>query len=778
MTSAHGPSGKIFDNPAFLPFLPMLYIAWADGDLDRQELERFQATATDGDLLSAASKQQILTWLNAEQPPSSADLLSLLRHIRQISNTLPPCERKSLVTFGMSLVEAEEAAISTYWEDSANLRALAELETSLGFDTHEALFEILGSQDPQPLPMKSLAHEPTATFDVDAMRQYLDGRYSATMQQVRSQLQAPIFRFYPEETKESQRKRVMQWLKILADQGIGRKAYPEVFQGPADLGDFIATFETMAYFDLSLVVKMGVQFGLFGGAIYFLGTDEQRQQWLHDVASCQLLGCFAMSELGHGSNVRDLGTEAVFDAESDAWIIHTPREDARKEWIGGAAQDAQLAVVFAQLKTRGECHGVHAFAVPIRDQEGNPMPGIRIADCGHKMGLNGVDNGILWFDHVRIPRNHLLSRFASVDRQGQYTSPIASSGRRFFTMLGTLVGGRVSVGAAGVSVSKSALTIAIRYGAKRRQFGPENQPEQAILDYPSHQRRLIPRLAETYALNFAIRHLMDCYTGTIPTDSQTVEALAAAIKATSTWHNNATVQECRECCGGQGFLSINRLPALKADSDVFATFEGDNVVLMLLVAKSVLTQFRRQLADNQFFGTLRFYSKKILEEFFPPSFNVNGLTKTEIRHPETHATFFQKRQEILTWSLVRRLRKRIKSGMSTFDAFKECQNHALSLAKAYAEKIIHHAFWQAVQRTEDPQLKEQLLLLCQLYGLSKWEADLAWFQAHSRSRDSQGKKIPKHVTELCSAIRPQAVHLVQAFGIPENCLAAPIAFET
>src|SRR3546814_9701907 len=136
-----------------------------------------------------------------------------------------------------------------------------------------------------------------------------------------------------------------------------------------------------------------------------------------------------------------------------------------------------MAVVFAQLEIDGKSEGVHAFVVPIRI-DGEPAPGVRIEDSGLKMGLNGVDNGRLWFDGVRIPRTSLLNRFADVTPEGVYESPIESPGRRFFTMLGTLVLGRVCIGAAGNSAAKMALTIAIKYADRRRQFeSADGEPE-------------------------------------------------------------------------------------------------------------------------------------------------------------------------------------------------------------------------------------------------------------------------------------------------------------
>ena len=183
-----------------------------------------------------------------------------------------------------------------------------------------------------------------------------------------------------------------------------------------------------------------------------------------------LPGCFAMTETGHGSDVQSLRTTATYDAATQEFVITTPDDSARKDYIGNAGRHGQMAAVFAQLETNGEGHGVHAFLVPIRDASGNLAPGVRIEDDGLKAGLNGVDNARIAFDEVRVPRDALLDRYGSVAEDGTYSSPIDSVNKRFFTMLGALVQGRISISGAAVSASKKALTIAVRYGETRRQF--------------------------------------------------------------------------------------------------------------------------------------------------------------------------------------------------------------------------------------------------------------------------------------------------------------------
>jgi len=321
----------------------------------------------------------------------------------------------------------------------------------------------------------------------------------------------------------------------------------------------------------------------------------------------ELLGCFAMTETGHGSNVRGLETTAHYDPSTESLIINTPHENASKEYIGNAL-DSTMAAVFCQLIVDGNNHGVHCVLVQTKDADGNILPGIRIKDCGYKMGLNGVDNGMFWFDNVKVPKANLLNRFGDIDAQGKYVSAIRNPSKRFFTMLGALITGRVSVGLAGVSASKTALSIAIKYGLKRRQFAPkEDMQETLLLDYPSHQQRLFPLLAKTYAYHFALQDLAEEMVNT-PHDGdfRKIETKAAGLKSIATWHTTATIQECREACGGKGYLDENRLSSLKADTDIFTTFEGDNTVLMQLVAKGVLTEFRKSFSENNFYAVMKF----------------------------------------------------------------------------------------------------------------------------------------------------------------------------
>lgn len=237
--------------------------------------------------------------------------------------------------------------------------------------------------------------------------------------------------------------------------------------------------------------------------------------------------------------------------------------------------------------------GIHAFIVAIRDLETHAvLPGIEINDCGHKIGLNGVDNGALRFRSVRIPRDNLLNRFGDVSRDGKYTSSLPTINKRFAATLGELVGGRVGIAYSSVGVLKVAVTIAVRYALLRHQFGPPKQPEISVLDYQSHQNKLMPMLASSYAFHFATVQLVDKYSEMKKTNDEDliadVHILSSGLKAYITSYTAKSISICREACGGHGYAAVNRFGALRNDHDIFQTFEGDNTVLLQQVLISIL----------------------------------------------------------------------------------------------------------------------------------------------------------------------------------------------
>ncbi len=427
------------------------------------------------------------------------------------------------------------------------------------------------------------------------------------------------------------------------------------------------------------------------------------------------------------------------------------------------------------------------------------LDGVRIEDCGLKMGLNGVDNGRIWFDALRIPRANLLNQFADVTADGRYESPIDNPNRRFFTMLGTLVQGRVCVGGAGINAAKVALAIAVRYGDRRRQFEAANPPEEdLLLDYGMHQRRLFPLLARTYALHFAQEvvadRLHDVFSHTTSPEEgenehrrRELESRAAGTKALGTWHATRTIQECREACGGAGYLSINRFDALKADTDVFTTFEGDNHVLLQLVAKGLLTDYASEFEDMDQFGMVRFVAGLAVETVIEKT-NVHKLIErmrdvlpggdewdqeAGLLDPSYHCMMLRFREEHMLGGVARRLKRGIDDGMNPGEVFSRVQDHVIAAANAHVERMVLDAFLDKLATVPDGDLKVALNLMCDLFALTTIESDRAWFMEHGRLSTTRSKAISREINGLCRKIRPIAVDLVDAFGVPREMLRSP-----
>jgi acyl-CoA oxidase len=624
----------------------------------------------------------------------------------------------------------------------------------------------------------------------DVLRRLLDGRWAERRTLARELATSELFRPQIGLSTAEQRELTYQQLMALCDQGVTGIGFPTEYGGGGDLGGSIVAFEMLAMGELSLMVKAGVQFGLFGGAVLHLGNAEHHRRYLADIASGRLLGCFAMTEHGHGSDVAALRTTATYDPATEEFVLDTPDDDARKEYIGNAARDGRIAAVFAQLVTGGRSHGVHAFLVPIRGEDGNPAPGVRIEDCGLKAGLNGVDNGQLWFTGVRVPRSGLLDRYGSVAADGSYQTPIENQTKRFFTMLGTLIQGRISVAGGAGSATKVALAIGWGYAERRRQFNAPGRDDEIVLaDYLAHQRKLLPALATSYALHFAqaelVQTLHDVFTDGDPADPRRreLEARAAGIKAIATWHASSTIQTCREACGGAGYLAENRLPGLKADTDVFTTFEGDNTVLLQLVAKELLTSYRDHFGELDVLGTVRFVAAQAVGTV---------LERTSVRPLIARLQAAAGRDDDAEWSdrgwqislfdfrarhllagLARRLRK-AAGAPDPFELFNQCQDHLLAAAEAHVHRLLLESFVAAIDGCADPAVARLLGRVCDLYALSTIETDRAWYIEHGRLSAQRTKLLAGEVNQLCRLLRPHAADLVDGFGVPAPALDVPL----
>jgi acyl-CoA oxidase len=651
---------------------------------------------------------------------------------------------------------------------------------------------------PQPAPaapvrVPEVGVGAAGEVDVTALRDLLLGEWRDTRLAARQRMLDPVFHLRDDERVADQRARVTRTLHALLETGAPRLPFPREFGGSGDAGGNLAAFAEIVTADPSLQIKAGVQWGLFTAAILHLGTRTHHERFLDDAIELRVLGGFAMTETGHGSDVASIATTATYDPATEEFVLQTPFRAAWKDYIGNAAVDAQAAVVFAQLETLGQPHGVHAFYVPIRDRDGAFLAGVGGEDDGPKGGLNGVDNGRLHFSGVRVPRTNLLNRYGDVAPDGTYSSPIASPGRRFFTMLGTLVQGRVSLAIATNAAAQVALQIAVRYAEERRQFPGAGLEETVLLDYPRHQRRLLTRVATSYAASFALNELLAdfhrVFSGEHDTDEarQDLETFAAAMKAETTWFSLETIQECREACGGAGFLAENRFGRLHSDLDVYATFEGDNTVLLQLVGKRLLTEYAKRfkgappatvagIVAKQVAGGVAGLSGATALAQRVSDGASSARASRSLRDRGVQEGLLTDRVDVAVAELAARLRPAgSASPERAADLLGRNQHALVETARAYARLRQWQAFDRAVLAAAPGATRRTLAQLRDVFALGLIERDLDWYLVRGRLNRQRARAVPATLDALLAALRPQAVDLTAAFGYEQGHLRAAIA---
>jgi len=743
-----------------LQYIPFFYVIWSDDLLSYSETSVVKKAIEKDETLTKQDRKYLGLYLDRKAPPAYQEL----KHWKQvISNS------------GIKLIESDTYPLSSFsqkmichhFEDCPFNPLLKDIEINLGIQPnhYNHLFEI------------EVVKEITSNYyNPNEIDNLLKGKHSKVVDAFRDVLKDPIFKWDIKRDKDTFRKHVLKQVEFLGEKGYGAMAYPVDYGGVDDMPAYAAVFENMMYVDGSMAIKFGVQFGLFGGSIQKLGTKTHHDTYLSETGKAKLLGCFAMTETGHGSNVRGIKTTATYDKKTDSIIIHTPGKNDNKEYIGNALHST-MASVFAQLIVDGKNHGVHAILVTIRDEAHNLTPGVTIEDNGYKLGLNGVDNGKIWFNQVRVPRANLLNKYGDITSEGAYHSDIENPSKRFFTMLGTLVGGRICVARAGLGGAKKALAIAVKHALKRRQFNDSIKiQEDLLMDYPSHQLRLTPAIAACYVYDVTLTHMMKVYSDTTIPDKRKVETQAAGLKSIITWFANTTIQECREACGGKGYLLENQIADLKGDVDIFTTFEGDNHVLLQLAAKGVLSDFKSEFNSAGFTAVLKLLGSRLSDTLntINPLYT-NNVDKDHLYNATFHKDAFNYRTRRLTYTVAMRIRDYVKKGMSSYQAFLKVQTHLLTLGKAYSIELAYNTFIDFTETIKDEKNRLLFQKLGTLYALNELRNDASWYLEQGYVSGTKSKAIRQRVERLSTELRPHIGVLIDGFGIPEHCMEAPIA---
>ncbi|KGN49757.2 peroxisomal acyl-coenzyme A oxidase 1 [Cucumis sativus] len=515
-----------------------------------------------------------------------------------------------------------------------------------------------------------------------------------------------------------------------------------------------------------------LHWGMFVPFLKGQGTEEQLQKWLPLAYKMQIIGCYAQTELGHGSNVQGLETTATFDPKTDEFVIHSPTLTSSKWWPGGLGKVSTHAVVFARLITNGRDYGVHGFIVQIRSLDDHSvLPGITIGDIGVKFGngaYNTMDNGVMHFDHIRIPRNQLLMRFSQVTREGKY---VQSDVPRQL-VYGTMVYVRKTIVIDASNALSRAVCIATRYSAVRRQFGSQDGVETQVINYKTQQSRLFPLLASAYAFRFVGEWLQWLYTDVTQrlaaNDFSTLpeaHACTAGLKSITTAATADGIEECRKLCGGHGYLCSSGLPELFAVYVPACTYEGDNVVLLLQVARFLVKTVSQLVSGKKPVGTTAYMGR--LQHLMESTCKVQKAE--DWLNPSIVLEAFEVRSARMSVECA----KRLSQFTNQEEGFHELSPSLVEAAVAHCQLIIVAKFIEKLQGDIPGNgVKDQLQKLCSIYALFTLHKHLGDFLSTSTITPKQASLADDQLRSLYAQVRPNAVALVDAFNYTDHYLGS------
>ncbi|KAG2177304.1 hypothetical protein INT43_007961 [Umbelopsis isabellina] len=507
-------------------------------------------------------------------------------------------------------------------------------------------------------------------------------------------------------------------------------------------------------------------------------NDEQKKLFLEPALKHQIIGCYAQTELGHGSNVQGLETTATYIPESNEFEIHSPTLTSSKWWIGGLGKTATHAIVMARLILNGKDHGPHPFCVQIRSLEDHrPLKGITVGDIGPKFGFNTTDNGFIMFEHFRIPHISFLAGYAQVKPgSGEYVRPPNAK-----LSYGTMVYVRANIVMGVRFALAKAATIAIRYSAVRNQFVDATNPrkwenkvvETAVLDYTMQRYRLLPIIAQAYACFFTGREMLRLYNENQKNMSSGNFSLLADLHASSSGLKSLCttmavqgIEDCRRACGGHGYSMFSGLGLFYQDYLPNVTWEGDNYVLTQQTARYLAKQFRGVAANKTSENELNFTSAYMYDFLQNPSSQCPATQASDFLNPEILLGAFRFRAASMTQKLVHALDNQGKSWNSM-------TVEIARLSKAHAQLILLSNFVSGIQNARNELASTSLAALktmAMLFATHTIEQELADFLVSGYLTPEQASYVKEITLELLEKVRPDAVSLVDAFGLPDYYL--------
>lgn len=523
---------------------------------------------------------------------------------------------------------------------------------------------------------------------------------------------------------------------------------------------------------------------MFATSIREQCNDEQRAYWLPKVENWEIIGCYGQTELAHGSNVKGIECQAKWDPKSKEFIIHSPTITSSKWWNGALGRTANHAIVVAQLllpdpKTgKYSSYGPHQFIVQIRDMKTNkPLDGIVIGDIGPKYGYPAMDNGYMLFNQLRVPHSALLAKYSGVDSEsGMYIRPDNPA-----LVYGSMTFVRAQIIMHARLILARAVTIAVRYLSIRRQFADRDSkdpeaPEQAVLNYPTVQVRILPLLATTFALHYTGEAMYKLYYGTREAIEKSgdfsrlaeMHAASSGLKSLCTTLAADGIETCRRAMGGHGFGGGSGMIALNNEYLSKPTVEGDNWMITQQTAAYLIKRMTEvvknpslrptETVDVQF---LEFLGNKSGSHDFDILGNGIELVKA-----------FKHRASYLSYQAYHARVVETKPWTSLM-----INLHRLS--RAHSESLLVSNFYTAVFESRpnpplDPATVDILKVLFKLFALFTLDVSASEFLLSKALTVERLQSVSPAIQELMTQVRPHAVRLVDAWSIPDYVLESAL----